>query len=89
VLLAYGLRAAIRSWVLRARFGFDVPRAHNAAPLAAAAAGAAATLLMGGGWWALAASVAVYALVLASWLKVTGQGLALSGFAVPAKVTPS
>ena len=48
-----------------------------------------ASLLIGGGWWALAAAVAVYALVLALWLKATGQGLALSGFAVPAKVTPS
>lgn len=88
VLLAYGVRAAIRSWALRARFGFDVPRAHNAAPLAAAACGAGAALAMGGGWWALAAATIVYALVLASWLKATGQRLALSGFAVPAKVTP-
>jgi O-antigen/teichoic acid export membrane protein len=89
VLLAYGVRAAIRSWILRARFGFDVPRAHNAAPLAAAACGSAAVLLMGGGWWTLVAAVAVYVLVLTLWLKATGQGLALSGFAVPAKVTPS
>ena len=37
----------------------------------------------------LAAAVAVYALVLAAWLKATGQGLALSGFAVAAEVTPS
>lgn len=89
VLLAYGVRAAIRSWILRARFGFDVPPAHNAAPLAAAACGAGATLLIGGGWWALVAAVAIYALVLALWLKATGQGLALSGFAVAAEVTPS
>ncbi|HEX8261666.1 MAG TPA: oligosaccharide flippase family protein [Allosphingosinicella sp.] len=89
VLLAYGVRAAIRSWVLRASFGFDVPRAHNAAPLAASACGAAAAWLIGGGWWALAASVALYAVVLASWLKATGERLALSGFAVPAEVRPS
>jgi hypothetical protein len=82
------VRAAIRSWVLRAHFGFDIPRAHNAAPLAAAACGAAAAWLIGGGWWALAAALAVYALVLAAWLKATGQGLALSGFAA-AGVTPS
>jgi hypothetical protein len=87
VLCAYAVRAALRSWVLRARFGFDVPRAHHAGPLVAAAAGAAAALLVGGGWWALAAALACDALVLASWLKATGQRLALSGFA-PAEVIP-
>jgi O-antigen/teichoic acid export membrane protein len=89
VLIAYGLRAAIRSWVLRTHFEFDVPRAHNAAPLAAASLGAGAAALIGGGWWSLAAALTVYAVVLASWLKATGQGLALSGFAAAAKVTPS
>jgi O-antigen/teichoic acid export membrane protein len=89
VLGAYGVRAAIRSWVLRARFGFDVPRAHTAAPLAAAFCAAAAALLMGGGWWALAAALTVYLLVLVSWLKATGQGLSLSGFTAAAKVTPT
>jgi O-antigen/teichoic acid export membrane protein len=89
VLWAYGVRAAMRSWVLRARFGFDVPRAHNAVPLAAAAGGAGAAWLIGGGWWSLVAAVALYALMLAWWLRTTGQRLALSGFAVPAEVTPS
>ena len=89
VFLAYGLRAAIRSWVLRKHFDFDVPRAHNAAPLAAACCGAGAAWLIGGEWPALAAALAVYALVLASWLKATGQGLALSGFGAAARVTPS
>lgn len=89
VLWAYGVRAAIRSWVLRARFGFDVPRAHNAVPLAAAACGAGAAWIVGGGWWALAAAVAVYAVLLASWLKATGQRLTLSGFGLPAGITPS
>lgn len=88
VLWAYGVRAAIRSWVLRARFGFDVPRAHNAVPLAAAACGAGVAWLAGGGWWALAAAVAVYAALVASWLKATGQGLALAGFGLPVSVTP-
>jgi O-antigen/teichoic acid export membrane protein len=88
VLGAYGVRAAIRSWVLRARFGFDVPRVHNAVPLAAAVGGAGAAWAMGGGWWALAAAVGVYALVLSSWLKATGQRLTLSGFGLPVVVTP-
>lgn len=88
VLCSYGVRAAIRSWVLRAHFGFAVPRAHHAAPLAAAGCGAGAAILIGSGWWALAASVLAYGLILAVWLKATGQGLALTGFAVPAKVRP-
>lgn len=89
VLVAYALRAAIRSWVLRTHFEFDVPRAHNAAPLVAACFGAGSALLIGGDRPALAAALAVYALVLASWLRLTGQGLALSGFSIAAKVTPS
>ena len=48
-----------------------------------------ATWLIGGGWWALAAAVAVYAVMLASWMMATGERLTLSGFAIPAKVTPS
>jgi O-antigen/teichoic acid export membrane protein len=89
VLIAYALRAAVRSQILRTRFAFDVPRAHHAAPLAAAACGAAVAWLMGGGGWALAAALTVYAALLASWLKATGQGLALSGFQGAAEVTPS
>ncbi|MFL6844453.1 MAG: lipopolysaccharide biosynthesis protein [Allosphingosinicella sp.] len=89
VLLAYGVRAAVRSWLLRARFGFAVTRAHQAGPLAAGLGGAGAALLAGFGWWALAASLAAYALGLALWMRLSGEGLSLSGFAVAANVTPS
>jgi O-antigen/teichoic acid export membrane protein len=89
VLCAYAVRAGLRSWVLRAHFGFDMPRAHHAGPLVAAGCGAGAALLVGRGWWGLAAALACYALVLACWLKATGQGLALSGFASEARPSPT
>ena len=89
VLVAYGLRALGRSWLLRTRFGFAAPLAHHAGPLAAACCGTGAALLIGGDVASLVGALLVYALVLVAWLKATGQGLALSGFAVAAEVTPS
>jgi O-antigen/teichoic acid export membrane protein len=92
VLIAYALRAVGRSWLLRARFGMRIPPAHNAAPTVAALLGAAAAFAAGtaGPWWlSLAAALAIYVLVLASWLKATGQRLALSGFAAAGSLSPS
>jgi O-antigen/teichoic acid export membrane protein len=83
VLIAYGLRALLRGWALRAWFDFAVPRAHQAGPVLAAAAGAVASLTLG---WAhgalppLAAALAVYCAALFAWLKLTGQTLTISGF---------
>ena len=90
VLIAYALRAAGRSRLLRTRFGLEVPRAHNAGPIAAALLGAAAGLAAGaaGPWWlALAAALAAYAAAILIWMKAAGQRLRLSGFAA-ANVTP-
>jgi len=81
VLLAYALRAALRSLVLRRRFQLDVPISHQAGPFVAAAAGAAAALAVHG-WFvfALLAGLAAYAAVLAAWLALRHERLALTGF---------
>ena len=87
VLAAYALRAAVRAWVLRARFHLDVPASHQAGPFVAAAAGAAAALAAGrfaGGAAALAAGLLVYAGALRLWLGVAGQRLSLTGFTADA-----
>ena len=83
VLAAYGLRAAFRSYVLRARFHLDVPASHHAGPFVAAAVGACAALAarsLGGDAAALAAGLAGYAAALFLWLSLTGQRLSLTGF---------
>ena len=81
LLTAYALRSVLRFAVLRRRFGMPVPRAHLAGPLAAAAAAAVAVLMVPGPALALAAGLALYAALVALWLKLTGQRLALTGFA--------
>ncbi|WP_167737461.1 lipopolysaccharide biosynthesis protein [Sphingomonas parva] len=84
VLLAYGVRALLRGWALRARFAFAVGRAHHAGPVGAAALGAAASLALGwerGPWWPTLAALAVYAAALQMWMHLTGQRLGLTGLA--------
>ncbi|HEX6375839.1 MAG TPA: oligosaccharide flippase family protein [Allosphingosinicella sp.] len=84
VLIAYGLRAVGRSWLLRAQFGFGVPRAHHAGPIVAASLAAAAAMAAGAAapWpLALLASLVTYAAGILLWLKAAGQRLSLSGFA--------
>jgi O-antigen/teichoic acid export membrane protein len=90
VLAAYGLRAALRSIVLRLRFHLDVPHSHNAGPVAAAALGIAAVLAtrllplrlpFAFDPLPLVAGLGFYAAALAAWLALSGQSLALSGFA--------
>jgi O-antigen/teichoic acid export membrane protein len=81
LLAAYALRSILRSTVLRASFGFSVPRAHLAGPLLAAAIAAAAILLVPNAGLGLLAGLAAYALVLLVWLKATRQSLKLTGFA--------
>ena len=80
VLAGYLVRAAMRAWSLRRRFGVTVPLAHPAGPLAAAALGTAAVLLAQpwGELAALAAGLATYAAVLLTWLRATGERLRLS-----------
>lgn len=92
VLAAYSLRAASRSLVLRRAFQLDVPHAHHAGPVVAAAAGAGAVLLVraapldvGQGLVALAAGLGLYAALLAAWLRIADQSLALKGFAAEAE----
>ena len=86
VLAGYLVRAAMRAWALRRRFGVTVPLAHPAGPLLAAAVGVGAVLLArpGGDWAALAAGLVVYAGVMLAWLRATGESLSLRGFASPA-----
>ena len=78
---AYGLRTILRGLVLRARFALAVPRAHLAGPFAAAAIGAASVLLIPNDLLGAAAGLALYTLILLAWLKATGEGLSLTGFA--------
>jgi O-antigen/teichoic acid export membrane protein len=87
VLAAYALRAALRSFVLRASFQLDVPHSHQAGPILAAAAGVGAVLLAHA--WPLPlrfdplpllAGLGLYAAVLAGWLQLSHQSLALRGF---------
>jgi O-antigen/teichoic acid export membrane protein len=87
VLAAYSLRAALRSFVLRASFQLDVPHSHQAGPVLAAAAGVGAVLLARA--WPLPlpidplpliAGLGLYTAVLAGWLQLSNQSLALRGF---------
>jgi O-antigen/teichoic acid export membrane protein len=89
VLAAYGVRAAMRSFVLRARFHLDVPHSHHAGPLAAAALGMAAIfaarlsplhLPFRLDPLPLVAGLGLYAAGLAAWLALRGQSLSLRGF---------
>jgi O-antigen/teichoic acid export membrane protein len=83
VLLAYALRAALRSLVLRRHFHLDVPASHQAGPFVAAAAGAGAALAVRGidGFaLPLIAGLAAYAAVLAAWLALRHESLSLTGF---------
>ena len=85
VLAGYLVRAAMRAWTSRRRFGVTVPLAHPAGPLAAAAAGLAAVLLARpwGDAAALAAGLLGYDAVMLAWLRVTGESLSLTGFEAP------
>ncbi|MEA3032061.1 MAG: hypothetical protein QOH86_77, partial [Sphingomonadales bacterium] len=83
VLLAYALRAVLRSLVLRRRFHLDVPASHQAGPFVAAAAGVGAALAargLGGFAFPLLAGLAAYGAALAGWLAVRHERLALTGF---------
>jgi O-antigen/teichoic acid export membrane protein len=84
VLLTYALRAWTRRAALRRTLGIGVPIRHSLWPALAGACGAlAAWLTIPGGWAASwAAGLAVYALLLALWLRATGERLALDHFAV-------
>lgn len=83
VLLTYALRAWTRRAALRRSLGVGVPVRHSLWPALAGAAGAAtAWLTLPWGWapsWA--AGLAVYALLLLLWQKLTGERLALDHFA--------
>ncbi len=81
LLTAYALRSVLRFTVLHRQFGVPVPHAHLAGPLVAAGAAGAAALAITGPALALAAGLAVYMALVAAWLRVTGQRLALTGFA--------
>jgi O-antigen/teichoic acid export membrane protein len=89
VLIAYTLRAALRSVVLRAIFHIYLPRAHHAGPLVAAALGVGAVfaarlsplrLALPIDPLPLVAGLAFYAAALAAWLALRGQSLSLTGF---------
>jgi O-antigen/teichoic acid export membrane protein len=78
---AYALRTILRSLVLSTRFGVAIPHAHLAGPFAAAAAAAGAVLLIPNDLVGAGVGLALYAFILVFWLKATGQGLSLTGFA--------
>jgi O-antigen/teichoic acid export membrane protein len=83
VLIAYALRAALRSLVLRRRFHLDVPASHQAGPFVAAAAGLGAALAVRGAdgfVLPLVAGLAAYAAALAAWLALRHESLSLTGF---------
>jgi O-antigen/teichoic acid export membrane protein len=89
VLCAYAVRAALRSFVLRAYFHLDVPRAHHAGPLIAAALGAGAIfaarmsplhLPLPLDPLPLVAGLGLYAAALFGWLALRNQSLSLTGF---------
>ncbi|MGQ0660957.1 lipopolysaccharide biosynthesis protein [Sphingosinicella sp.] len=88
LLTAYALRSALRFAVLHWRFGMPVPHAHLAGPLAAAGVAAAAALAIPAPALALAAGLALYTALVAAWLKVSGQRLALTGFTNGARLNP-
>jgi O-antigen/teichoic acid export membrane protein len=89
VFAAYALRTALRSLVLRTQFALAVPRSHLAGPFAAAAAGTAAAWLIPNDLAGAAVGLALYALLLGLWLKATGQGLSLTGFAAEGRQRPA
>ena len=84
LLAAYAIRSLLRFSVLHHGFGVPVPHAHIAVPLLAAGVAGALTLAISAPAVALAAGLGLYALLIGLWLKLTGQSLALTGFAVRA-----
>ncbi len=78
---AYALRSVLRFAVLRHSFGVPVPHKHLVGPLFAAGVAAGVALTIPGPMLAVAVSLGTYAALLTGWLKVTGQSLALTGFA--------
>jgi len=78
---AYALRTVLRTFVLHLRFSLALPHAHLAGPFAAAAVAAGAILLIPNALLAAAAGLSLYAALLLVWLRATGQGLSLTGFA--------
>ena len=88
MLLAMSVQAVVRRWFLHARFGHRAPFRFVAAPLVAGIAGLGAMLVVRGpahpafaprDALALAAGLAVYAAVLAGWLRATGERLRITG----------
>lgn len=84
VLLTYSLRAWARRAALSRSLGIGVPIRHGLGPALAGLAGAAvAWATIPGGWAASwAAGLAVYALLLALWLRASGERLRLDHFAI-------
>ena len=82
VLLTCALRARARRAALWQSLGIGVPLRHSLWPALAGAAGAAATwLALDTGWaFAWAAGLIVYGMLLAAWLRATGERLALEHF---------
>lgn len=85
LLAAYGLRSVLRFAVLHRQFAMPVPHAHLMGPLLAAGAAGGVVLAIPSPPLALAAGLALYAALVALWLKLAGQRLALTGFAGEAK----
>jgi O-antigen/teichoic acid export membrane protein len=81
VLAAHGVRAALRSGRLRARFEFTAGLADQLGPVAAAALAAAIGVAIGSPpLLALAASLAAYGAAVLLWAKVGRHKLGLAGF---------
>lgn len=85
VLIAYSLRAILRSILLRSSFGVNVPRAHHAGPIFAGLLGiGAVAALRALGYEAnlglLLAGLAAYGIGLAAWLGLSKEKLGLTGF---------
>lgn len=77
---AYALRALLRFALLHHRFGVPVPYAYLNGPIFAAGGAAALVLAVEHPTLGLGAGLAAYAVLLALWLKATGQDLRLHGF---------
>ncbi|MGZ8285194.1 MAG: lipopolysaccharide biosynthesis protein [Allosphingosinicella sp.] len=81
VLAAHGVRAALRSRLLRSRFQFSAGLAHQLGPVAAAALAAAVGVAIGSPpLFALAASLAAYTAAVLLWAKAGRHSLGLAGF---------
>ena len=94
VLVAYGLTAVLRSFILRRQFDLSVPRAHHSGPLAAAVLGVGAVAatwqiegLSAGAHYPLTliAGLGTYAAAILVWLIAARESLSLTGFVADAQ----